>query len=145
MANCKELREIAKSRLKASEILMKHNDYDGAAYIMGYALECGLKAVICKRLNLSQYPDKNGNKDKESIFKTHNLDILLTLSGLENDFSLTSPARRSENWSDATKWTTDLRYAPIGTRKKLDVQRMHQALTELPDGVLTWITKHRKW
>lgn len=145
MATHKELREIAKSRLKASRILLNSLDYDGAVYIMGYALECCLKSVICKKLNLAQYPDKSDSKDMANIFKTHKFDILLTLSGLANDFGATSPSRRWENWSEMTKWSTDLRYSPIGTHNEAKARRMYEALTENTDGILTWITKHRKW
>ena len=146
MANYRELKEIAKSRLRASKILLDHKDFDGAVYIMGYALECCLKAIICKRLNLAQYPDKSGSRDKDNIFKTHKFDILLTLCGLENDFSLSSaPPRRSGNWSEVTKWNTELRYEPIGSRNEAEAKRMYEALVESPDGIITWITKHRKW
>ena len=145
MANYRELKGIAKSRLKAAKILLEYSDYDGAVYMMGYALECCLKAIICKRLNLSQYPDKSGSKDKDNIFKTHKFDILLTLSGLENDFSLNATPGRYENWSELTRWSTEIRYEPIGTQKEADAKRMYEALTEAPEGIITWVTKHRKW
>ena len=145
MASGKELKAIAKSRLKASKILARHRDYDGAVYLMGYALECCLKATICKRLNLVQYPDKSGSKDKDAIFKTHKLDILRTLSGLENDLGLKSATRRYENWSEFTIWSVEMRYDPIGTFTKEGAERMYEALTEKPDGIITWINKHRKW
>ncbi len=150
MANHKELKKISKSRMRASEILIKHKDYDGAYYLMGYALERALKAIICKRLNLSQYPDKyRGDKgdsqEKVNIFKTHNFDILLTLSGLESDFTLIAPERRAENWSECTKWNTQIRYEPVGTRSEADAKRMYEALIEKPEGIITWIKKHNKW
>lgn len=145
MANHKELKAIAKSRLKAAKILLDHKDYDGAVYIMGYAMECCLKAIICKRLNLLQYPDKSGSRDKDNIFKTHKFDILLTLAGLESDFNINLSLERYENWSELTKWNTELRYEPIGTCNETDAERMYKALIETPNGVITWITKHRKW
>jgi len=144
MANHQQLREISKARLRTAEILLDNFDFDGAVYIMGYALECALKAVICKNLNLLNYPDK-GSKDIENIFKTHKFDILLILSGMENDFSLKSPKKRYENWSELTKWTTDIRYEPVGTRTATEAKRMYNALVEKPHGVITWIKRHRKW
>jgi len=45
MANCAELRKIAKARLKSVETLMAVNDWHGAAYMLGYVLECALKAA----------------------------------------------------------------------------------------------------
>ena len=147
MANHKQLREISKSRLRTSKILIDHQDYDGAFYMMGYVLECALKSVICKRLNLANYPDKDSSEDKRSIFRTHKFDILLTLSGIEKDFSLSTlvPARRSENWSIATKWRPETRYEPIGSHNQIEVVRVYEALTENPEGILNWISKKKKW
>ena len=145
MATSKQLKLISKSRLKSAKYLMDCGDFDGAFYLMGYSFECALKAVICKRLNFVNYPDKSGDGEKVNIFKTHKFDILLALSGMEQDFSLLSPQRRAENWGILTKWNPDIRYEPIGTRGKSETERMYIALTEKPDGILTWITKHKKW
>ena len=145
MANHQELRDISKARLRTAKILLDNSDFDGAIYMMGYVLECALKAIICKRLNLPSYPDKGGSKDIENIFKTHKFDILLTLSGMENDFSLKSPKRRYENWSELTKWSTDIRYEPVGTRTRAEAERMYNALVGKPHGIITWIKRHRKW
>lgn len=146
MATSKELKAISKSRLKSAKTLMASGDYDGAVYLMGYCFECALKAVICKRLNFINYPDKSGDGEKVNIFKTHKFDILLALSGMEQDFNLNlSPSRRVENWSTLTKWNTEIRYEPIGTHTKPEAERMHTALTEKPEGILTWISKYKKW
>jgi HEPN domain-containing protein len=145
MANHKQLREIAQSRLKAGKTLLDDGDYDGAVYMMGYAIECALKAVICKRLNLASYPDQGVGGEIATFFKTHKFDILLTLSGLEKEFTLAAPQRRSENWSESTKWHPDMRYAPVGSKTKIEAERMHIALSERSDGILSWISKHRKW
>ena len=146
MATSKELKAISKSRLKSAKKLMDCNDFDGAVYLMGYSFECALKAVICKRLNFMNYPDKSGDGDKVNIFKTHKFDILLALSGMEQDFNLKlSPQRRAENWGTLTKWNPEIRYEPIGTHTQPEADRMYTALTEDPEGILTWITKHKKW
>ena len=145
MATSKELKLISKSRLKSAKVLMNSEDYDGAFYLMGYSFECALKSVICKRLNFLNYPDKSGDGEKINIFKTHKFDILLALSGMEQDFSLISPQRRAENWGILAKWNSETRYEPIGTRTQVETERMYTALIEEPDGILTWINKHKKW
>jgi HEPN domain-containing protein len=146
MANGKELKQISISRLKAAKILIENKDYDGAVYIMGYALECALKSAICKLLNLSSYPDKGGSRDIENIFKTHRFDVLLILSGMSNDFNLNTAPRRYENWSELTKkWSTEIRYEPIGSRTETEASRMYLALLEKEHGIITWINKEKKW
>ena len=43
-----DLRKLAKIRLKEAQILLKNGNYDGAYYLSGYVVECGLKACIAK-------------------------------------------------------------------------------------------------
>ena len=64
MANHRELKEIAKSRLKAARMLIDKNDYDGAFYLMGHVVELSLKSAICKRLNFPTYPDNRSDDIK---------------------------------------------------------------------------------
>ena len=72
MATGSDLKNIAKARLASAEILIKAKDWHGAAYMLPYALECALKAVICKTLNLMAYPDDYKSKtDVRSFFSTH--------------------------------------------------------------------------
>ena len=54
-------------------VLFKAGDYDTAGYLIGYVVECSLKAMICKKLKLSQYPDSGHHHD---VFSSHNLDRL---------------------------------------------------------------------
>lgn len=149
MATRAQFRQLSFSRLKAGKILLREGDYDGSVYIVGYSLELALKAVICKRLNFPHYPDVGSSTtpmDVANIFRTHDLDILLTLSGMSNDISLVSTnTRLFQNWSDLTKWKPSLRYEPLGTYSLVDAQRMIEALEETPNGVLTWIRSKRKW
>ncbi len=149
MADKAQLKKLAISRLRAAKILLNKGDPDGAYYIAGYVLELALKAVICKNLNLPNYPD-TGNKttprDVSEIFRTHNHDILLTLSGLASELSLSNaPTRLFENWSELTAWKPGERYEPVGSHNPAQVQRMIDALEEKPYGVLIWIRSKRKW
>ncbi len=68
MANRKEFKSISLARLKTAKLLIDAKDWDGASYIMGYVLECGLKAVICKTLNLISYPEFTKKKDVDNYF-----------------------------------------------------------------------------
>ena len=149
MANRKQLKVLAHARLKAAKTLMDKRDYDGAVYIVGYVLELALKAAICKRLNLQEYPDQGSPTIKNEIaeiFRTHDLGILLMLAGLSSDLSLaTASARLLQNWSDLTTWKSSSRYEPIGTYNLAEAQRMIEALEERPDGILTWLKGKKKW
>jgi HEPN domain-containing protein len=46
--NRTDLQNLAEERLGDAEVLLASNRYSGAYYIVGYAVECGLKACIAK-------------------------------------------------------------------------------------------------
>ncbi len=149
MANCPELRKIAKARLKSAETLMSVNDWHGAAYMLGYVLECALKAATCKVLHLVTYPENTKNDKINSYFMTHRFEQLLIVSGLENIFSSRGPKEAWENWSDFTlkypgEWPA-MRYDAKTVWNKLTVEGLHQNLTEPMHGILTVIKERKKW
>jgi HEPN domain-containing protein len=149
MATCEELKTISKARLKSASVLMKAGDWDGAAYMLGYALECALKAATCKSLRLNEYPS---DRKKASHFMTHNFDELLIFSGLSDLFNLTAPVEIFQNWSDFTKefpgkdWPAmryDLNHLSTFTESK--VKGLYDNLTEVSNGILSVIKIRKRW
>lgn len=111
MLTVKQLREIARDRIKDAEALFKAERYDGAMYICGYAVEIALKARICKTLRWSDFPQTNqefGQHRKYNPFKIHQLDLLLSYSGLEGKVR----SRFNAQWSLVVSWDPDSRYKP---------------------------------
>lgn len=47
--NRKDFQVLSKVRLREAKVLLGVGLYDGAYYLAGYAVECGLKACIAKR------------------------------------------------------------------------------------------------
>jgi hypothetical protein len=78
-----DLRRIARARLRDSEALFDAGRYDGAIYLCGYAIELALKARICRVLNWPGFPATRAEFTPYQSFRTHSLDVLLTLSGWE--------------------------------------------------------------
>jgi HEPN domain-containing protein len=119
-----ELQKISRARLRDSEILLNSGRYDGAIYLCGYALEIKLKLRICKTLGWPGYPSTNKEFENLQSFKTHKLDILLRLSGIEKKIK--------ENylglWSIAAEWDPEARYRPIGSATKDDAQSNIEAI-----------------
>jgi HEPN domain-containing protein len=70
-----DLLDVGVHRLAEAKILLRESQFAGAVYLAGYGVECYLKAVICKTLDLAGLP---------RVFMTHDLDILLFHSGLHN-------------------------------------------------------------
>ncbi len=102
-----DLTKIAQARLDDAELLVGAGRYDGAVYLCGYAVEVALKARICKTLRWAGYRTQKGYQS----FKTHDLDVLLSLSGVEEDVK----GRFPDEWWVVTKWDPEVRYKPIGS------------------------------
>ena len=115
-----DLSKISRARLKDSEILFNSRRYDGAVYLCGYAIEIALKARICKTLRWDGYPSSKGEFQNFLSFKTHNLDVLLSLSGIERKIK----TEYLTEWSAVTAWDPEARYKPIGSVTNKDAMLM---------------------
>ena len=115
-----ELSKISRARLKDSEILFNSRRYDGAVYLCGYAIEIALKARICKTLRWHGYPLSRGEFQNFLSFKTHNLDVLLSLSGIERKIK----TEYLTEWSAVTAWDPEARYKTIGSVTNKDAMLM---------------------
>ncbi|CAN2039828.1 HEPN domain-containing protein [Candidatus Magnetomoraceae bacterium gMMP-15] len=105
-----ELHRIAYTRLDDAEILFREKKYDSAIYLCGYAVELALKKRICKALNWEGYPSSGKEFKNLRSFKTHNLDVLLKLSSVENKIL----SNYFSEWSKISDWAPEIRYNPIG-------------------------------
>jgi hypothetical protein len=120
MITAKELLSIAKARLKDADALLKARRYDGAMYLCGYAVELALKARICIVLGWQGYPSTTGEFRDYQSFRTHNLDILLHLSGREKKIKLNFLAE----WSSIAQWDPSARYKAVGAANISDATLM---------------------
>lgn len=102
----KEIGQKARQYLQDAQILINERRYEGAAYLLGYVIELSLKKAICKSLDWQEYPP--GNKwDTYKTFKSHNLDILLSLSGKEKKIR----KNLFTEWTSVSQWNPEtLRY-----------------------------------
>jgi len=120
MISIQELNRIASARLKDAEILYKGKRYDGAVYLCGYTVELTLKTKICKILKWSGFPSTNSEFQGLQSFKTHRLDLLLSLSGQEGKIKTAFLA----DWSIVASWDSETRYSIVGTVSKTDALYM---------------------
>jgi HEPN domain-containing protein len=120
MVSISELRKIARGRLKDAEVLLTAKRYDGAIYLCGYAVETALKARICRVLKWPGNPSTRKEFEGYQSFRTHDLDILLHLSGVEAIIKI----RRFAEWSIVATWDSNVRYRPIGSASSQDAADM---------------------
>lgn len=100
------MQSIVRERLADAETLLKDNRYNGAVYLCGYAVEIALKHKICQTLNWDGFPSSNREFEKYKSLKTHDLDVLLSFTGIE---SLVKKNNLSE-WSAMKIWNPEARY-----------------------------------
>jgi HEPN domain-containing protein len=75
-------------------------------YLCGYAVELALKARIIKTMRWAGFPQTNAEFDKYKSFRTHDLEVLLHLSGWEPKIR----AAFTVEWSAVSDWTPEARY-----------------------------------
>lgn len=120
MISIADLKKIASARLKDAEILYKGKRFDGAVYLCGYAVELTLKARVCKTLKWNGFPSTTSEFQGLQSFKTHRLDLLLSLSGQEAKIK----TRFLADWSVVASWDSETRYSVIGTATQTDARDM---------------------
>ena len=127
MISVAELDNIARARLEDARALLTAGRFDAATYLCGYAVEVALKARICRTLNWTEFPSAGGEFQAYRSFQTHELDILLRLSGQQ--------ARVKENhfllWSAVAFWKAESRYNVVGTAQRPEATAMIHATEEL--------------
>jgi HEPN domain-containing protein len=131
--------QISDMRRREAAALLKARHYSGAYYLMGYAVECALKACVAKQVRRYDYPDKNlANK----AF-THHLGNLMSLCGLDLELKKEMEANKplELNWAVVKDWSESSRYEmDISEAQARD---LYSACTARRDGVLSWIK--RRW
>jgi HEPN domain-containing protein len=105
-----DLTSIARARLKDAAALLSKRRYDGAAYLCGYAIESALKARVVKTLKWSDFPSTSSEFSGLQSFKTHDLHMLLRLSGWAPKIK----AKYAAEWSVVSQWNPESRYRPAG-------------------------------
>jgi hypothetical protein len=133
--NRTDLQALADARVADGAVLLGAGRYAGAYYMLGYAVECGLKAAIAKQILQHDFPDRKLVLDSY----THDLVKLLELSGLRPDFRAKSTADPvfAVNWSTTKDWNETRRYDMAITA--VMAGDLQTAITDSTSGVLPWL------
>jgi hypothetical protein len=134
--NRAELQRLAEDRVLDAKALLDANRWAGAYYMVGYAMECGLKSCVLA------FVERTGEifKDKKFSEKcfTHKLLDLIEISGLKDVHLdlLKNNAGFAGFWGVAKEWTEAARYQQ---RTEVEAKDLYEAITNDPNGVLPWI------
>jgi len=149
MATHTDFKKLALERLKTVDVLMSVGEWWVAAYMLGFVLECVLKAGACKALCLEIYPAPQTTKEKKitSYFLTHDFDMLLVISGASDIFGLSGSA--AATWSgfmqEYQESYTRIRYDLKSQYDEAKVKRIYSFLTREPDGIIPLMENKNKW
>ena len=130
------LQQVADSRAAEALALLQLGHFSGAYYPSGYALECGLKALIASKFEAGVIPDK---KRVERIY-THKLDQLLKLAGIEGELETLADGDLYANWQTAIGWSEDSRYEIVSEKS---ARELITAICDSENGVFQWVRS--KW
>ena len=134
--NRNAFQQISRIRTREARALLDAGYYPGAYYLIGYAVECALKACVSKQVKRYDFPDK---KLANEAF-THDLEKLVRIAGLAPDFER---ERRTNldlelNWAVVKDWSESIRYEI--SVSEAQARDLYSACTGR-NGILPWIKK----
>lgn len=132
--NRADLQQLAEIRITEAGGLLQAGLYDGAYYLAGYAIECGLKACIAKQTREHDFPDKT----VVNRSYTHNLEDLVKVAGLERELRqrMEDDPAFEVNWALVKDWSEEARYQRHREGKARDY---YNAIVDERRGVLAWL------
>lgn len=131
-----DFQRISESRLQEAVTLLANGHAAGAYYLAGYAVECALKACLCKQRQPEHFPPK---VSVVARMYSHDLSGLLDLAELGAALDAENDAMLKRYWAVAKDWSEESRYAFPG---QADAQLLVTAVTEPTHGVLPWLRRY---
>jgi hypothetical protein len=134
-----EWQQLAEDRiLDAQALLVVGVDrWSAAYYLIGYAVECGLKSCVVRRVTAHPevvYEDRKFSSDAW----THDLESLLVVADIKADRDNDAAANLAlyQNWQHVKDWSERSRYEQ---KTQALAQRLFEAVTDPNNGVMQWI------
>ena len=128
---------LARLRLRDARVLLRTGNHEGAYYLTGLAVECGLKSAIARKTRRHDFPPEPKIVSKQVY--VHDSNTLLGAAGLVsalNTAARTDPALKA-NWALVKDWTNESRYSLSAP----GADGLYRA-TAGRNGVLRWLRQH---
>lgn len=111
--------------------------WSAAFYLIGYAVECGLKSCVLARVAANPeliYQDRKFSNDAW----THDIERLLVVAGIKGDRDKDAAANIAlyRNWQQVKDWDEKSRYLQ---KTQVEARLLFDAVTDPNDGVMQWI------
>lgn len=135
--NRSDLQLLAGARVADAEALLERGRWAAAYYLLGYAVECALKACAARQFRQDEVPERTVVTD----FYTHRLDKLLSIriSGVKPDLEARTAADLAFrfNWNTVRDWNESSRYDH--STPEIKARDMLNAVADPATGILTWL------
>ncbi len=130
-----DLQRLADERIADAQALLEVGRWAAAYYLIGYAVECALKACIARQFRAEDVPEKS----LVNQFYSHNLSELLKLAGLglAHDVRVGTDRTYQDYWNTVRDWRESSRYDNRITEQK--ARDLFAAVTDPTSGVLPWL------
>lgn len=132
--NRNDLQRLSRTRAIEAKVLLDSGSFAGSYYLMGYGVECAIKAAIAKRTKRYDFPDRQLAID---CYK-HHLKLLLQTAQLWTtlEAAMRASPPLGDNWAVVKDWKTDSRYA-VSISEAL-ARDFYSACTARTHGVIAW-------
>ena len=107
--NRQDLQRLSGARVRDAKALLAAGNHAGAYYLVGYSVECAIKAAIAKQTQRHDFPNKRIALDSW----THDFKQLMQTAGLWPSFEAAKRANPDLglNWAVANDWSEESRYS----------------------------------
>jgi HEPN domain-containing protein len=135
--NRSDFQKLAQERLADARVLLAAKRWSAAYYLVGYAVESGLKACVLVRLGTEAEIVFEDKRYSEKCW-THNLTQLVDLAGLKTTLDTDGAADPDlqRNWELVRDWSEASRYTGS---TKTEAEELYDAIADKKHGVLSWI------
>ena len=136
--NRQDLQRLSRIRSREARVLLDEGGFAGSYYLMGYSIECAVKAAIARQTKRYDFPNKRLANDSF----THDLKSLLQIAGLWQtlDTAMKSSPALGLNWAVVKDWNESSRY--ILTVSESQARDLYSACTARTYGLLAWLKKY---
>ncbi len=136
--NRQDLQRLSILRSREAKVLLDWGSFSGSYYLMGYSVECAVKAAIAKQVKRYDFPNKRFANDSY----THDLKSLLQTAGLWTmlEAAMKATPALALNWAVVKDWNESSRY--ILTTSEGQARDLYSACTARTNGLLAWLKNY---
>ena len=136
-----EWQQLAEDRILDAQAHLAVARWSAAYYLIGYAVECGLKSCVVARVGAHPeviYQERRFSQDAW----THDFENLLVVADIKVDLyaDAATNVTLENNWQRVSEWTERARYLQ---KTKAEAERLFEAVTDPKEGVMQWI--RQRW